>query len=187
MPRQYTRIPPAVRFWRKVKKTKRCWLWTGSKAPSGYGLFRPRRDGPSIGVHRFAYELTYGPIEPGLFVCHHCDNPRCVRPDHLFLGTHADNMRDMHRKGRGQRGDTHWMHRHPEKVPRGERHWSSRHPEKQRRGTDIYAAKLTDQQVLEIRSRYRPYVVSKQTLANEHGVSRRAIDLIIRRETWRHL
>lgn len=93
------RRPLKDRFWSKVQKTDGCWEWTGSRRPKGYGVFAvngARRES----AHRVAYALFIGPISAGFFVCHRCDNPRCVRPDHLFLGTQADNMRDMHAKGR---------------------------------------------------------------------------------------
>ncbi|QOK95212.1 HNH endonuclease [Ralstonia pseudosolanacearum] len=79
-----------------------CWLWTGATHPQGYGLIK-RKDGAQLRAHRLAYELAYGVIPVGTFVCHRCDNPRCVRPDHLFLGSHADNMADMVAKGRAAR------------------------------------------------------------------------------------
>ena len=86
------------RFRTKVQKTESCWLWQGWKLPKGYGGFwYARRDGYA---HRFSWELHVGAIPDGLFVLHDCDTPPCVRPDHLFLGTQADNLADMDRKGR---------------------------------------------------------------------------------------
>lgn len=90
--------PPALRFWRQVQKTDTCWLWTGARSGAGYGQIGI--NDVRIFTHRFSWELHHGPIPAGLFVCHHCDNPPCVRPDHLFLGTPQDNMVDKIRKGR---------------------------------------------------------------------------------------
>lgn len=91
------------RFWQRVEKTDGCWLWTGICSHSGYGQTK-YENGKFVSAHRLAYVLTFGPISDGLFVCHRCDNPKCVRPDHLFLGTHQDNMRDSAIKGR-RRGE----------------------------------------------------------------------------------
>jgi len=87
------------RFWSRVKKTDRCWLWTGNKNPDGYGMFW--LDGKAHGAHRVSWLFHYGEIPKHLFVLHHCDNPACVRPCHLFLGTAGDNSRDSWAKGRG--------------------------------------------------------------------------------------
>ena len=93
---------PAERFWPKVDKSGECWVWTGYRNPSGYGeLHRGRRGTGMVRAHRFSWELANGPIPRGLCVLHRCDNPPCVNPDHLWLGTKADNQRDMASKGRG--------------------------------------------------------------------------------------
>lgn len=89
------------RFWMKVRKTKRCWLWSGAEHDFGYGrLNKPGRGNGYIHAHRFAWTLAYGSIPNDMCVCHRCDNPRCVRPSHLFLGTLSDNTLDMIAKGR---------------------------------------------------------------------------------------
>lgn len=103
------RITPSERFWSNVQKTDGCWVWTGCRSHD-YGLMGANK--ARILAHRFSWELHYGPIPNGLGVLHRCDNPPCVRPDHLFLGTFEDNMKDKIAKGRQARGwrkhkDTH--------------------------------------------------------------------------------
>lgn len=100
-------IPIEDRFWSYVNKTDACWLWTGAIAHNGYGFFVPRGR-KMVRAHRFAYELANGPIARGLILCHKCDNPPCVRPDHLFPGTGKDNMQDAVAKGRISHGDKHY-------------------------------------------------------------------------------
>jgi hypothetical protein len=98
------RIPLPTRFWANVQKTANCWLWTGSMTQGGYGRIFNAQKGVTQYAHRIAWELHFGTIPTGLLVCHHCDNPRCVRPDHLFLGTIRDNAYDMVAKRRYSRG-----------------------------------------------------------------------------------
>jgi hypothetical protein len=94
--------PLPDRVWEKVLKTDGCWLWMGSYTNGGYGqVAGPASSGKTmLLVHRVVWELLHGPIPDGLVVCHHCDNPPCCNPRHLFLGTHQDNTLDMVRKGR---------------------------------------------------------------------------------------
>ena len=95
-----SKLTIAERFWQKVDKSGDCWLWTDYVRPNGYGQFWPERGRPAY-AHRFSWELTHGHAIPEDHQINHaCDNPRCVRPEHLVLGTHEDNMRDMDRKGR---------------------------------------------------------------------------------------
>lgn len=95
--------PIASRFWPKVQVTPGCWLWQGHRNERGYGKLSSRhgRGYSPERAHHVAWELAYGPPPRGLCVLHRCDVRHCVRPDHLFLGTVADNQTDMARKGRG--------------------------------------------------------------------------------------
>lgn len=106
---KHARPDAETRFWSFVEKSADadgCWLWTGGTC-QGYGTFADRPLGgghPSHRAHRYAWEMAHGPIPAGRLVLHRCDNPPCVRPDHLFLGTHADNSKDCIEKGRLRRG-----------------------------------------------------------------------------------
>jgi hypothetical protein len=115
------------RFWSKVQKSEdpaACWLWVGTRYPNGYGQFWTGQH--KIGAHRFSYELAHGPITERLWVCHSCDNPPCVNPAHLSLGSQLENMQDKVRKGRAATGERNGKHTHPERIQRGDAHWKRR-------------------------------------------------------------
>ncbi len=143
-------------FWARVDTSGVCWVWTGAKNSGGYGDIR--YDGRKVGTHRVAWELTNGPIPNGLWVLHRCDNPPCVRPDHLFLGTNTDNMRDRASKGRTN----------------------------QRKGEKSPHAKLTWASVREMRQR-RQDGVRVIDLASEYGVAQSTVSELLAGGTWREV
>ncbi len=144
------------RFWSHVDKTGDCWIWTACTTRFGYGAVQV--NGRNVHAQRVAYELHYGPIPVGLCVMHKCDNPPCVRPEHLMVGTLADNCRDMHAKGRGKCGV-------------GERSG---------------AAKLTEEAVRDIRRRSSSGE-RKCDLAVEFAVSKATVTLVTQRKVWTHV
>jgi len=116
------------RFWSRVDKSGDCWIWTGYRDRKTYGIVERRRDGRrETRAHRWAWILTHGPIPDGLFVLHRCDNPPCVRPDHLWLGTTDDNMADMAAKGRAHRVKT---PEHIQAIADAQRRRYREHPER---------------------------------------------------------
>jgi len=159
------------RFWAKVdvRGADECWPWMASRNHKGYGRFKFRLH--STRSHRISYELLVGPIPDGLFVCHHCDNPPCVNPAHLFLGTNTDNIRDAKAKGRLATGKRNGVHTHPE----------SRTTDK----TNIHA-RLTDGNVCWILAALA-FGIRQSTLASYFGVDCGAISRINRGKTWKHV
>ncbi len=174
-------------FWSKVDKLGpipphepalgSCWVWLGATREGGYGSLRFH--GRNVSASRLSWEWTCGPIADGMWVLHRCDNPPCVRPSHLFLGTAQDNARDRDAKGRN------YQVTQPEKLSRGERHWTSTHPELIRRAERGTNAKLTWDQVARIRTRAVNEGLSSSALGAEFGVSARTIRFILRGETWK--
>lgn len=156
--------PLSVRFWRFVNKTEGCWIWAGGIDTAGYGFISFVKDGKGyhIRASRLAWMLAFGDIPAGLWVLHRCDNRRCVNPEHLFLGTRSDNMRDAYQKGRSSL-------QIPGVVPKGEAH---------------HNAKLTEGEVREIRERAAGGEQQK-ALAVEYGVSGPTISCIVRNVYWR--
>lgn len=173
--RKYTPEQRIAKFWSRVDKSAgedACWIWTA--APDQYGYGRMYWRGRNYPAHRIAYEVTHGDIPDGLWVLHRCDNPPCVNPAHLFLGTRQDNVDDMMQKGRANR-------------PSGEKRGLYLHPERQARGSRQGSAKLTDVDVIAIRRRYADGNVTKAQLGRDFGVSDVLIGLIVREKYWRHL
>ncbi len=178
-------IPPLtpqdlLRFWShvRIRGPDDCWPWMAAHLPLGYGQFclGSRRDGSrkKFYAHRVAWTIAHGSIPLGLCVCHTCDAPGCQNSRHLFAGSQKDNMLDKTQKKRGNpsRGDEHWLHKHPERILRGEQNGS---------------AKLSEQDVREIRRRYAAGDITLLALAHEYGVSEAAIWRIVHRKTWAHV
>lgn len=154
------RRPPLERFWLNVIKTERCWLWTGPLSAQGRPIFQIAPKKP-VRAYRYIYEQIVGLIAKGLYVCHHCDNPICVNPAHLFVGTQDDNMKDMVSKGRANK-------------PKGEKNGR---------------AKLTEEDVRYIRQNYRSKssIYGRKALAEKFGVDVVTIRAILIRKLWSHI
>lgn len=150
--------PLEERFWEKVdvRDKTACWEWLGSKTSQGYGCIRMERKTEK--AHRASWVLHHGAIPEGLHVLHRCDNPSCVNPNHLWLGTNYDNVQDRDQKGR-------YPWRPGESHPR---------------------AKLTEPQVIEIRRR-ADGGEGCQAIAKDYGVSRTTVGDIKYRRSWRHI
>lgn len=151
------------RFWTMVSKANGCWEWLGNKTPKGYGLFGLHIRGIGhidVRANRFSFFIEHRKIPSGLYVCHSCDNPGCVNPSHLFLGTAADNWRDMLSKNRG-------VFHH---------------------GSKRINAKLSEDQVIEIRKMAKnPVYGTYIMIARKYNVSDTIIRQICRRKIWTHI
>ena len=143
-----------------------------------------RIDGRRPGAHRVSWVIANGPIPKGLFICHTCDNPTCVRPSHLFVGTPTDNMADRDAKNRQAKGDRHGSKTKPESVVRGDRHGARLHPEShsgEKNGRSV----LTAVQVKEIRQRYSSGVATVKDMAAEYGVAKSTMSYVVAGTTWK--
>jgi hypothetical protein len=146
------KLSPGVNFWPYVSKSSTCWIWQGGINHFGYGVYCT--NSTLMGAHRFSYILENGPIPKGMVICHKCDNPPCVNPDHLFLGTPSDNLRDMVQKGRNAKGE--------------------------KSGN----AKLSVEQVKTIRDSFARGELTKTQLARIYHVTFTNIHYIIGRKIW---
>jgi hypothetical protein len=179
---RYTRMsgPPADVLAARVQQagSSDCWPFTGPHrgGTHPYGAIHLPGTRRSVLAHRLAYEIAFGPIPSGLFVLHHCDNPPCCNPAHLFVGTQKDNLRDMSQKGR------HFSRTKPERLARGERNGQRTHPERTARG-ERARHKLTELQVKAIRNRLAGGE-SGRALAREYGLDKRTIYRIRDGMSW---
>lgn len=154
-------IPIEVRFWSKVEKTDGCWEWKGRKLPKGYGKIGFK--GKEEYAHRVSWILHFGEIPRKIQVCHTCDNPSCVRPSHLFLGTNSDNQLDCEMKGRRNR------------------------PKDFQVGSSNNKAKLTESDVMEIRIMYASGQYKQKHLAELFGVGETTVTDILIGNKWSHV
>lgn len=146
------------RFWKKVNSDfdwDKCWEWKAGKDNEGYGVIRV--SSKVIRAHVLSYELHFYEVPKGLHVLHECDNPPCVNPHHLKLGTHLDNMKDMLSKGRFCKG---------EQSPK---------------------SKLTEEDVLDIRAMYESGDFTQVQISDIFHVSNMLVSLIVRRIMWKHI
>lgn len=153
---------PVERFFDKVEKTDTCWIWKGNKFHFGHGQFsigsRWDNSNKSIPAHRFSWEIHNGKIPDKFCVLHKCDNPPCVNPDHLFLGTRFDNNKDMVKKGRAfhTNGTINGMH------------------------------KLSDSNVINIRNLFKNGL-NQREISRKFNISYGNVHCIVRRKSWKHI
>lgn len=157
-------------FWKRVERHKssvECWNWQGFRYPNGYGQVGTAKYGSRY-AHRVAWVVTNGAIPVGKFICHRCDNPACCNPAHLFVGTPADNSKDMARKKRSALGERNGMHNNPLGTNRGERN---------------HAAKLTP----EIAMQVFQATGTQREIGERFGLSQAQVGQIKRKVNWRHI
>jgi hypothetical protein len=145
-------------FWQKVDRSGQCWIWTGYRLPGGYGRLTWR--GTHAYAHRISWVITRGPIPGDLSVLHRCDNPPCVRPDHLFLGTQADNMADRDQKGR--------------------------HRTNPRRGESCWRSRMTEESVCTARA-MRSSGHTLRSIGTYLGVHHNTIEAVVNGRSWKHV
>jgi hypothetical protein len=168
------------RFWSKVKKGKPsdCWTWVAGKNPQGYGQFNVGVT--NMGAHRFAYFISKGAIPKHLMVCHSCNNPACVNPRHLWLGTSVESANHCIAKGRHARQG-------PKNPAKGKLNGRHTHPESVLRGEQQSQAKLTKRDVISIRRSFAADKLTKVKIAKQYGITRTRVWQIVTRKCWTHI
>jgi hypothetical protein len=177
-----------------------CWEWQGYVRPNGYGEFS--MNDKNQRAHRFAWsDFTGQALAPGQSICHHCDNPLCCNPCHLYVGDNRTNTRDRYERGRSASGDENGTRTRPDRLARGKRNGAYTRPEKRTRlfgkdngtnrkpesrawGEKHGNALLTLAQVEEIRALYAAGGESYRTLGLRYGVARHTIGAVVRGETY---
>lgn len=147
----------SILYTKCIKQPNGCWIWTAGKTSRGYGMMNYQNKKQY--AHRLSYQYSKGPITNGLHVCHSCDNPSCINPDHLWLGTNYDNILDKMKKGRAKTA--------------------------RRLGSQNHYAKLDEQQVKEIKSLLGK--ISHSKLAKQYNVSKSTINAISAKRNWSHI
>jgi len=150
MNKRYKKIEDKLRNY--IHKTDKCWIWTGDKYDSGYGRLTLKL-GLQVRAHRFMYEQRFGKIPEGMFALHKCDVRACVNPEHIFIGTKKDNMRDCVSKGRNRY--------------------------KTLKGTESPNSNLTDRDITEIRELYKTGKFFQREIGRKFGVSQVTVSRII--------
>ncbi len=203
-----------ARFWSRVSKDGplpdqanphyvglgQCHVWVKGRNRQGYGRFHLSRDAGAYNATRVVWYLRHGSMPADLLVCHRCDNPACVNPDHLFLGSYKDNAVDSKSKDRNCRGDRHWSRTTPEKratgkrngrhtmphrTATGDRNGSVIHPESRLRGEQQKQSKLKEKDIPIIRRMYATGIFSQKRIGQFFNVSRSAIKHVLTGHRWK--